>query len=251
MTCSGYHRRGQVSVVERRMPNRGPAARCTIAERARQLRCRCTHVDLEVVPQNEMPVRVHCALQQQPLRIPVVPLVEVHERRIPEQRGRHEVQPEPVAPVLQIGALQISEIVRLEARRQAIVRRLEARDASTHLAERDLLGVAAEGSARGIQVQRAIRLLEVVHGIGLRCENRGRRAADTARINGAGELEPAIREPMPEVRGRNIRIAVEQIMRPAIVVAIDTGEENADATLAAAKILLRSQHGVVRARLDV
>ena len=39
-------------------------------------------------------------------------------------------------------------------------------------------------------------------------------------------------------------------MRPAVVVAIDTCEENANAALATTKILLPSHDGIVRGRLE-
>ena len=214
------------------MPHRRSAARVTIAERARQLRCRCTQVDLKLSRRMKCQFVFTARSMQQPRRVPVVPLVEVEERRIQEQRRIHEVEREPVAPVLQVGALEVAEIVRLESRRYPVVRRLKARDAAAHLAERDLLRVAAERRARGIQLQ----MRRPAAGNSARDRSASREsprcAADAARVDRAGELEPAIGEAMPEVRGRNVRVAIEQIARPAVVPAIDAGENDADAALA-------------------
>jgi hypothetical protein len=55
---------------------------------------------------------------------------------------------------------------------------------------------------------------------------------------------------MSEVGRRNVRVAVEQITRPAVVPAIHAGEDDPDAALTATEILLPSHDCIVRGGLE-
>ena len=130
--------------------------------------------------------------------------------------------------------------------------RLEARDAAAVLAELELLGVPGQRRPGRIDLVVVARLLVVVHRSSAACaRSRRRDPRDARRRELAGELVLAVVKAIPERRAGGVRAA-----------DADTGSvrssserftrrrDDADARLAAAEVLLRAEHRVVRHRLD-
>ena len=115
----------------------------------------------------------------------------------------------PGAPRLLIGALQVAEIVDLEARRAALEVCLEEKVIAAHLAKLQPLDVPRERGPRRIKLEARIRPLVVMRRVALRRGDRLSTARDLAEVDRTRELVPAAGEAMTEVRGPHVCSAVQ------------------------------------------
>src|SRR5688572_32116259 len=95
-----------------------------------------------------------------------------------------------------------------------------------------------------------VRLLEVVDRVALRAVDDVLRSTNARRGELSRELVLPIVKPIAERRASGVRGAVQEGAAQLIERAIHAGRDDAHTRLAAANVLLRAQHGVVRQRLD-
>ena len=123
-----------------------------------------------------MAIEIDCILESRPGRVPLLPVVAVHLRPAIDTPRVLEGERGPGAPVEDVRATQVAEVIDLEASRLPEQTRLEAGNAATVLSELELLGVSGERSPRWILGELVARLLIVVDGRTLRAVDRRRRA---------------------------------------------------------------------------
>ena len=188
--------------------------------------------------------------EHEPFGRPALLRVEVEERLAIQLRRILELEREPVAEHLLVGALLVADVVRLEAGREALIDRLESRDAAAELAQRHTLRIAAQLGARRIVGDVVVGTLEGVHVVGLQRRDRLLRAAHVARRDEAAQLVVVADEAATEIEAAGVGAAREVGRAAGVERAVDAGEHEADVAAAVGLIALHAKHAVVRARLD-
>src|SRR5690606_36902202 len=185
----------------------------------------------------------------QPRRVPALPVIRVDAQ--PPVHGRRGLEAErsPRAPVDQVRASQVAEVVDLEAGGLVYETRLEARDAATVLAELDLLGMTGQRAAGRVYLVIVAGHLVVVHGTLLRAQDRLGGAGNAGGRKGCPQLV-VLAEAVAHVEAGGVCAAVQHGVRPFVECAVHRSRNDANARVAAAQVLLCAQNRVVRAGLD-
>src|SRR4029079_15827803 len=113
-----------------------------------------------IVVEAHVAIEVQRILETGSRRVPRLPMVAVDLSPTIDAARVAEAQRGPGAPVQDVGAAEIPDVVHLEARRLTNDARLEAREAAAVLAELDLRCSAGERRARRVDGELVARLLE-------------------------------------------------------------------------------------------
>src|SRR5438034_10758441 len=120
------------------------------------------------VAERRVRVRIERPLLGQSPRRPILPPVEVPLKTL-VQGARVAIEvADPSAPGLLIGALQVAQVVDLEARRAPLVAGLAQEVRPAHLAELQLLGVSRARRARRVVREPGVGSLTVLARVALR-----------------------------------------------------------------------------------
>src|SRR5690606_38807669 len=134
---------------------------------------------------------------------------------------RVESQRRPGAPVLLVGAPEVTEVVRVESRRVTDEAGLEPGDAAAVLPELELCRVPPERGAAGILMDLVTRLLEVVHCVTLSARDRIAAAGDARGGHQRRNFVVPLEHPVANAQTRQICARMKKRLGRRLVGTVD------------------------------